>query len=285
MTLRCALLASSATASPTAGVPALSVTAPNGQSSILIGSAHVGVEGLLEPDSSVFAHAKRYVVEHHSIPQPGDAGTASGTARAAWAKTLTDAEVGAYLQRTRCAHVADADALSYLARPSVQVANQYAYTICDGPRVPPSRDLALLMEKPLDVPTDTLEDDAAIEARRQTLPPRVAETGFRWALQHDPKTVLDGIRDAMNRGDYESVRRQVNTSVGSPEGAEAMNRIMVEERNTAWMPSLRRFLDDGQAVILVGAMHLPGPAGLISRLRAEGYTVVAIMLPTKPEAG
>jgi hypothetical protein len=39
-----------------AGVLALSVTAPNGQSSVLIGSAHVGVEGLLEPIASLSDH-------------------------------------------------------------------------------------------------------------------------------------------------------------------------------------------------------------------------------------
>ncbi|MFL9998498.1 TraB/GumN family protein [Paraburkholderia sediminicola] len=261
------------------------MTAPNGQSSILIGSAHVGVEGLLEPDTSVFANAKRYVVEHASNPQPGDAGPASGNGRAAWAKTLTDAEINVYLQRTRCAHIADAVALSFLARPSDQVANQYAYTICDGDAVPPPRDVVLLMEKPPALRTDTLEDDAQVEGRRRTVPDDVAETGFRWALQHDPKTVLDGVRDAMNRGDYESVREQFDISVGSADGAVAMNHIMVDERNAAWMPRLRHYLDEGQAVILVGAMHLPGPGGLISRLRSAGYTVTTIMLPTQASAG
>jgi uncharacterized protein YbaP (TraB family) len=280
-----AFIASTATASPSAGVPALAVTAPNGQTSILMGSAHVGVEGMLEPDASVFAHAKRFVIEHDSLPQSGDTGTTSGTGRAAWASTLTDAEIGVYLQRTRCAHVADADALSYLARPSVQRANQYAYTVCDGAAVPLPRDVVVLGEKPLALRTDTLEDDAQVEGRRRSVPDDVAETGFRWALQHDPKIVLDGIRDAMNRGDYESVREQFDISVGSADGAAAMDHIMVDERNAAWMPRLRDYLDEGQAVILVGAMHLPGPNGLISRLRAAGYTVTTIMLPARGSVG
>jgi uncharacterized protein YbaP (TraB family) len=285
LSLVLAFVASSAIASAPPGVPALSVTAPNGRSSILIGSAHVGVEGLLEPDASVFANAKRYVVEHASVPQSGDGGLASGTARAAWAQSLTGAEINVYLQRTRCAHVADAVAMSYLARPAVQVANQYAYTVCDGDAVPPPRDVVLLMEKPLDLPIDTLEDDAQVEARRRTVPAHVEEAGFRWALQHDPKTVLDGIRDAMNRGDYESVRDQTDRSVGNAEAAATMDQIMVDERNGAWMPQLRRYLDTGQAVILVGAMHLPGPSGLISRLRSAGYVATPIMLPAKASAG
>jgi uncharacterized protein YbaP (TraB family) len=106
---------STAAALPTGGVPALSVTAPNGQTSILMGSAHVGVEGMLEPDASIFAHAKRFITEHDGAALPGDTGTSSGTGRAAWASMLTDAEIGVYLQRTRCAHLLDAEALSYLA--------------------------------------------------------------------------------------------------------------------------------------------------------------------------
>jgi hypothetical protein len=183
--LALAFIASTAIASPAARVPALSVIAPNGQTSILIGSARVVVEGMLEPDASVFAHSRRFVTEHDSVPQPGDAGTTSRTGRAAWASTLTDAEIDVYLQRTRCAHVADTDALSYLARPSVQWANQSAYTICDGPAAPKSRDMVLLLETPLDLPPETLEtleDDASAEARRRTVPPCVAETAFRWAL-------------------------------------------------------------------------------------------------------
>lgn len=240
---------------------------------------------MLEPDASVFAHAKRFVIEHDSLPQAGDTGTSAGNGRAAWASTLTDAEIGVYLQRTRCAHVADADALSYLARPSVQWANQYAYTVCDGAAVPLPRDLVVLGEKPPALRTDTLEEDAQVERRRRSVPDRVGETGFRWALQHDPKIVLDGIRDAMNRGDYESLREQVELSFGSAEGAATMGHIMVDERNAAWMPRLRDYLDEGQAVILVGAMHLPGPNGLISRLRAAGYTVTTIMLPARASAG
>ena len=280
-----AFIASTSVASSPVGVPALSVTAPNGQTSILMGSAHVGVEGMLEPDASVFANAKRFVTEHESLPQPGDTGTTSGIGRAAWASTLSDAEIGVYLQRTRCAHITDAEALSYLARPSVQKANQYAYTICDGDAVPPRRDDVVFDEKPANVLSGTLEDDARVEAQRRTVPPSVAEAAFRWALQHDPKTVLNGIRDVMNRGDYESLREQVDLSFGSAEGAATMDRLMVDERNAAWMPKLRGYLDEGHAVILVGAMHLPGPDGLISRLRSAGYTVTPIMLPAKAAGG
>jgi uncharacterized protein YbaP (TraB family) len=89
----------------------------------------------------------------------------------------------------------------------------------------------------------------------------------------------------MIRGDYESLREQVDLSFGSPEGAATMDRIMVDEHNAAWMPKLRGYLEEGHAVILGGATHLPGPNGLISRLRSAGYTVTPIMLPPKAAAG
>jgi hypothetical protein len=117
------------------------------------------------------------------------------------------------------------------------------------------------------------------------VPPSGAEAAFRWALQHDPKTVLDGIREAMKRGDYESLREQVDLSFGNAVAAATMDRIMVDERNAAWMPKLRGYLDEGHAVILVGATHPPGPNGLICRLRSAGSTVTPIKLPAKASAG
>ncbi|SDF77627.1 hypothetical protein SAMN05216466_10138 [Paraburkholderia phenazinium] len=72
------------------------------------------------------------------------------------------------------------------------------------------------------------------------------------------------------------MREQFDISVGSADGVAAMNHIMVDERKAAWIPRLRQHLDEGRAVILVGAMHLPGPSGLINRLRSAGYTVKPI---------
>jgi hypothetical protein len=63
-----------------------------------------------------------------------------------------------------------------------QKANQYAYTICDGDAVPPRRDDEVFDEKPANILSGTLEDDARVEARRRTVPPSLAEAAFRWAL-------------------------------------------------------------------------------------------------------
>ncbi len=47
-------------------------------------------------------------------------------------------------------------------------------------------------------------------------------------------------------------------------------------RNQAWLPELRKLLDDGHhddALVVVGALHLIGPDGLVQQLQNKGYKV------------
>lgn len=51
------------------------------------------------------------------------------------------------------------------------------------------------------------------------------------------------------------------------------------DRNEAWLPELRRMLDAagrGNALVVVGAMHLLGEDGVVARLAAHDYTVERI---------
>lgn len=53
-------------------------------------------------------------------------------------------------------------------------------------------------------------------------------------------------------------------------------RLLVVERNHRWLPQLeRRLTDEGKdnTLVVVGAMHLLGPDGLVALLRAKGYRV------------
>nr|WP_241023848.1 TraB/GumN family protein [Burkholderia sp. Ac-20365] len=274
------MAATAAHAATDAGVPALRITAPNGESSVLIGSAHVPIKGLLQPDASVFEGARRYVIEHLGVPQSGDQG--SGKELGPWARSLTREELATYLQRALCAGVAPEEAFANLLRPSSQKANQLAYTPCGWMAVL-NRDSVLSNEKPAGIPLGFLEDDAVVEATRQSVPSQLTDLSFRWALAHDPAEVLTGIGNALNQGDYEALRGMVDASIGNPQNAQAFDRIMVDGRNAAWMPRLRRFLDEGHAVIVVGAMHLPGENGLIQKLSNDGYRVERIALPSRAE--
>jgi hypothetical protein len=272
------MTASCFTVSASDGVPALNITAPNGKKSTIIGSLHVGIQGLNEPDRSLFNNIKRYVIEH--FPQSYNlqqSGKQNSKERAEWTKELTARELDIYYQRAICGGKSKAEAEMYLTYPSVQTANQITYTICGQNSI--SRDNYLLLSKPIKVPIEALEEEEWIESQRRKVPSHVANRAFRWSLEHDPRKVLGGIRDALNQGDYASLYTQVVTSLGNEEYAEEFIRIMVDERNHAWMPKLKDYLNDGDALVVVGAMHLSGKNGLIKLLRKSGYEVSTKVLP------
>lgn len=283
LVLACLLAAGAANAS--AAVPALSVVAPNGERSILLGTMHVGLAGVRQPDAVIFNGARRFVIEHTSAPQPGDEGGDLAGKRRSWAAGLTKSDIETYLARARCLGIPSAKASSFLRRPSAQVANQIAYTSCAAEdRMARSRDHYLAHMRPSTVQPGELEEDAWVEAKRRTMPAALQASGLRWILARDPGKVLAGIRDALNDGDYDAIVDRWRASLGDadPHEVETYRRTMIDERNVAWLPRLRRYLDEGQAVILVGAMHLPGQRGLIALLQAEGYRVERVKLPESP---
>ena len=67
-----------------------------------------------------------------------------------------------------------------------------------------------------------------------------------------------------------------------PELYRKLNGYLVVERNRTFLQSARPLLDQGDAVIAVGAFHLPGPNGLVQLFRQEGYTVERV--PVEGEA-
>lgn len=50
-------------------------------------------------------------------------------------------------------------------------------------------------------------------------------------------------------------------------------RIMLEDRNNAWMQQLPGLMRSSSQFVAVGAAHLAGPSGLVAALRRQGYTV------------
>lgn len=51
---------------------------------------------------------------------------------------------------------------------------------------------------------------------------------------------------------------------------------LLDARNLKWMPVIERELARGSVFVGVGALHLPGPTGLIELLRDRGYTVTRL---------
>jgi uncharacterized protein YbaP (TraB family) len=55
-----------------------------------------------------------------------------------------------------------------------------------------------------------------------------------------------------------------------------MDRL-VYRRNQLMAQRMRQHIEDGAAFIAIGALHLPGPKGVIELLRAQGYEVTAVL--------
>jgi uncharacterized protein YbaP (TraB family) len=82
---------------------------------------------------------------------------------------------------------------------------------------------------------------------------------------------LTRLIEAWRTGDAPAVERIVLKDLAQE--AQLYQRLLVE-RNRNWLPKLEAlFSRPRHALVVVGAAHLIGPDGLISMLKAKGYTV------------
>ena len=97
------------------------------------------------------------------------------------------------------------------------------------------------------------------------------------ALQDSGKprnSELEQLRVLWKAGDARELEKITVTKM-KKEYPELYRSINVE-RNQAWLPQLQRLLDeerDKDAMVVVGALHLLGPDGLVQQLQAKGYKV------------
>ena len=82
---------------------------------------------------------------------------------------------------------------------------------------------------------------------------------------------------ALNAGDYDAITSLTAAGV-SPSDHEEYRKVMIDDRNEAWLDRLQVRLLEGNAVINVGAAHLAGKNGLIALLRSKGYRVDHVLL-------
>lgn len=64
--------------------------------------------------------------------------------------------------------------------------------------------------------------------------------------------------------------------VGEAKAAELMGMIydqLLKTRNQNWMEKILPAVEEGNAVIAVGALHMGGEAGLLRLLEAQGFRV------------
>lgn len=74
--------------------------------------------------------------------------------------------------------------------------------------------------------------------------------------------------------------RHANAAFFGAGKGEALYRrahgYLVEERNVGFVERALPLLEDGNAVLAVGAFHLPGRHGLVTRLRNAGFAVTRV---------
>ncbi|WP_426172633.1 TraB/GumN family protein [Pseudoduganella sp. R-34] len=287
----CVLLAYSG-ARAAEGVPVLRVTAPNGQTSVLMATMHIGHPALRQPAPSFLRGARALVIEHlmddaieerAMAPDAMDSLKADQPPQAAWSKALSEAQKAELFERAKCFSVRPMrrDVFDYLfGLRSPRFMSMLASYPCIPMR---SRDtLVMQSANAQQIPLIPLESAADIAQRRSAIPDRIYAEWLYRALSIDTVAYYGQLADLLNRGDYAAVLSETTNMAADPADNALYKRIMLDERNHAWIAPLRAELDAGNVVVLVGAAHLPGPDGLVALLQAAGYRLDPIQVPSAP---
>lgn len=277
------------------GVPALQITAPNGATSLLIGTLHAAAQGLRQPAPSVLDGARHFVVEGVAgaggkPPVRAPEVIRGEATRASWASFLTAAQIAELHRRARCVESAE-DYPTGLLGAIVDLSLQYeraqalaalAIYRC-APKGLRSRDWLLTQAARAHglVPTP-LETPEEVAAQRGAVPDPIYVALLYDAFRPDGDAALQRVVAALNAGDFEAVAETVRATFRSPEQGQIYYDIMVAQRNRTWLPRLVSLLDEGRAVVAVGAYHLAGPQGLVALLEARGYRIAPLKIPAAP---
>lgn len=277
------------------GVPALKVTAPNGVTNVLIGSLHIPADGLVQPSPALMQGAKRYVIEGRQSPFVPARFTTKAPGlkpgmRADWAAGVTRPQFDEFVRRLACNSQPAGSSTAELANSLLQldsayVASAVAINHCASPGLV-SRDHILMQaatERGL-IP-EILETPSEVNQQREALPEHIYRHTFYSAFTPASKQGLQRAIRGLNTGAYGEVTAALRDLAANPEDAAVHDRLMLAERNRLWMPRLVKYLQDGSAVVNVGAAHLPGPHGLIELLRQQGFKVEPILVPSGSPMG
>jgi uncharacterized protein len=124
---------------------------------------------------------------------------------------------------------------------------------------------------------EKLEDQIAVLRRIGGLNPPLAliESAQRTEQIADMRETMTQAYMADRLGELHAIGRLAEVLSGEPASRESQRftRSLLDDRNAVMRDAARPLLDRGGAFIAVGALHLPGPNGLVSLLRREGFRV------------
>ena len=92
---------------------------------------------------------------------------------------------------------------------------------------------------------------------------------------YDPRPVkeyLFTMNEAYRKADFEGLEEMMYASTYKPEEL----KILLDDRNFAWVDQLPGLMKDKSLFIAVGALHLSGTNGLVSLLKNLGYEVTPV---------
>lgn len=271
-------------------VPAIRVTAPNGNASLLIGSVHIGYPGLRQPADSVISKARVLVIEHTLHDEKADTELVPGALddlrstgrlrRASWSAPLTGAQLERIRNNYNCLApkpISSEDFQALLSLKSPRFFSQLAFLPCTNLLGLDMR--AIDIAKAFRIPIVPLESQAEIAQRRATIPDRIYVQQLYHGITLDLTALYRSLAETINRGDFEAVHALNDTTIADPQDAALYRQVLLTERNAAWMPALRAQIDAGNAAVVVGAAHLGGPDGLIALLNKAGYRTSLVTVP------
>lgn len=142
-----------------------------------------------------------------------------------------------------------------------------------------------------------LDNHLAAEAARQGKPTMGLETGAQQVAFFDGMEKADQVQfldeSLAQAGEGQAETRQLHAAWRAGQAEVLWSRMGVEmkreyprlyqrinvERNDAWMPKIEQFLSNpgrDDTLVVVGALHLLGPDGVVEKLKAKGYAVERI---------
>jgi hypothetical protein len=272
-------------ASPGSRVALLEIRSPAGARSVLVPGCRWSLAGVRQPSVEVFYGVRRFVVEGFREPgyrsalmQPHPA--LDDRRRAPWAAGLSDEAVRRFGGRLLCSAPADFQdgssaefAAILLSRRSAWPVIEAALHDCSGRAVLSRTRHVLHLAEDRGLAVGGLERVSDLDERVLRLPERLLAGVVQRAFEADAPGRARQLAEALNGGRWSAVLEAFMDGAPDRAGANLLYRVLVAERNDAWMSRLVPLLERGDALVMVDAAHLGGEHGLIERLGQRGYRV------------